>query len=72
MVDKNEFESLRMLGRAEVCTILGITGRTFTTWVTTGVLPAYKIANAWKVKPDELVAFINARSNQNDTPNAAE
>lgn len=59
-VDKtSEFEEL--LGRREICRILGISNPTFFRMIKSGRLPGRMIGGAWKVSPKALREFIDGQ-----------
>lgn len=47
----------------ELTELLQVTQRTIYNWIKSGKLKAFKIGRGWRVKREDLDAFLNERSN---------
>lgn len=62
----------RHLTVEQLAAVLGVARPTAYTWLSRGVVPAYKVENTWVILRDEVKDYLRRRSNQapEDTPRA--
>jgi excisionase family DNA binding protein len=61
-VERSQMEDL--LTPEVVARVLGKSKLTIIRWCRTGVLPAIKVGRAWRVRPEDLDAFIQKLANE--------